>query len=191
MGKYPDSLIEKYYDSDYELIPIQLPPPTSACINSLVTAEERCSDDYSVQVGSIEGACDVGAQKYVTLSHVAQCNDEKDDLCSPAYEAIKNYKLSELSIQQFFKYRDEDPNRDMRSAVCRWFNENLDNIKANVVPNTYPRQPIDTIFYQPIVIGSIATASFAVLCVIITGIAIHLFKKTRAMVSANCVAHNI
>lgn len=171
-------------DSDYKLIPIQLPPPTSDCIKNLVTAEERCSDDYSVQIGSIEGACDVGAQNYVTLSTVAQCNGEEDGLCSPAYEAIKNYRLSQLSIQQFFKYRDEDPNRDMRSAVCRWFIENLDNIKATTVPNTYPRQPVDVLFYQPIVIGSIAIASFAVLLVITTGIAIRLFRKTRVMVSA-------
>jgi len=178
-------LIETYRGTDYEFVPIHFPPATKECIDNLVSLDERCSADYAVQVGSPEGACDVGAVSNAMLSNVAQCDDTKDGTCSPAYEALKNYEISKLDIQQFYQYRDEDSNRDMRQAVCRWFGENLNTIKDTVVPRTYPRQPWDISFYQPLVVGSIVVASLAVICVMICAFSTKYFEKTKPMVSTS------
>ena len=64
----PDSLINSYRGSEFEFVPVNLPPSSRECIDNLVTIEERCSDDYSVQVGSLEGACDTGPVDYFMLS---------------------------------------------------------------------------------------------------------------------------
>lgn len=177
-------MIEKYSGSEYEFVPITLPRATKTCINNLVTLDERCSADYEVQIGAPEGVCDVGAVKNVMLSTVEQCNDDNEGSCSPAYQALKNYELSQLDIQQFYQYRDEDPNNDMRHAVCRWFKENLDVIKDVVVPKSYPRVPQQTTFYsQPLVIGSITVSILSLISVIVSVFLTRYYKKTKPVVS--------
>lgn len=176
-------MIETYRGTDFEFIPIYLPPPTTECVDNRVTGEERCSENFDEQVGSPEGSCDAGPVPNIILMSLDQCDQSEYGSCSPAYSVLQSYELTNLNLQQIFKYRINDPNSDGRIAACRWFAENLDVIKQSFIPRSYPRQRRDEVFYQPLIIVSMTLAVVSMLCIFFCAYAAKKLQKTKVMVS--------
>ena len=83
----PAILNQVYARTDFEFQIVNLPPPTTECVDAYVSREDRCDPDPVVRRGSPEGACSfpthtlqkVVAQSLLTISQN-----------SPAYDVIKN-----------------------------------------------------------------------------------------------------
>ncbi len=179
----PDSLIETYRGTEYEFIPIHLPSPTTECEEHRVSEEERCSDNFTEQVGSPLGSCDAGPVSSVILTTLGECELDEVASCSPAYSALQSYELTNLNLQQIYKYRSNNPDSDGRLAVCRWFAENLDAFKQRVVPKTYPRQRRDEAYWQPLTYFSTSLALSCMITIFICAFLCKRFEKTKVMVS--------
>jgi len=182
----PDPLIEKYRGTDFEFVPIYLPPPTKECERHRVTADERCSENLEVQVGSPLGSCDAGLVPMVTPMTLEECDrGEVSASCSPAFDALQSFELPTIDLQQIYQYRSEgDGNPDGRLSVCRWFAENLDAFKQTAVPRTYPRQPRGESFYRPLTYFSAALAAMCMIAVPVCALACKKYQRTKVMIYA-------
>lgn len=190
----PEPLHEEYYDTDSELIPIVYPPPTQECMDGHTTREHRCNADILVEAGSPEGACGEPPQMLqkamsTTVQQSSQNPSTPEALWSPAYEALLKYQLTELQMNQIFKYwleRDTDKwNNDLRYATCRWAAENIDLVES-FIPQTYPRviAEEDNISESPGYIVALAVSLLAVLVTLAAGVAIYHRRNKKVMFHA-------
>lgn len=148
-----------------------------------MSEKERCSDDLAEQVGSPAGSCDAGPVANLMAIALDAC-DHGDAACSPAYAALQKYGISNLDLQQIYKYRIGDPgDRDGRRAACRWVVENLESLERAVVPKTYPRQRRDKAFVQPLTYFSTILAATSILSVVSCVFLTKKYKKAKVMVS--------
>ncbi len=176
-------MIEKYRDTDYKFVPITLPPPTAECEEHRVLQEGRCPTNFTEQIGSPIGSCDAGPVPMVILTTLEDCELGEYASCSPAYSALWNYDLTNLNLQQIYKYRSNDSDHDGRHAVCRWLVENLDSVKQTIIPKTYPRQRRDKAFYQPLTYFTLVLAVLCMAVVLSCAITSKRYKETKVMVS--------
>jgi len=179
----PDALIEKYSGTEYEFTPIYLPPTTAECEENRVSAEQRCSENFEDQIGSPLGACQTGPGENVIVTTLKECEDDDDGICSPAYDTLQAYEFTNFNLQQIFQYRLNNPGQD-RLAVCMWFAENLEYIKEQFVPSTYPRKRRKEAFYQPYTYFTVALAALSIICVLACAFASKKFQKTKVMIYA-------
>lgn len=144
----PTVTFDEYFGTDMEFTRVSLPSPTQKCTDSRVDRESRCSDSFAERVGSPEGACDdqpVLLRKVLStgFEFATQSPDLDEALWSPAYEFVRNIKISSLQlteISQNWIQQDVDKwNYDPREATCRWVVENIDTIQA-YLPESYPRK---------------------------------------------------
>lgn len=56
----PDTLYQKYLNTEAEMQIVTLPPPTQKCVQARIELEDRCNEDSVVRVGNPDGACMVG-----------------------------------------------------------------------------------------------------------------------------------
>ena len=186
--------------------------------------KERCSDDPIVRVGDPVGACGAEVQTlekvvvqnlyhtiYKTrtidssdrLRGSAQQNagggrDEDEALRSPAYEAVKNFHISEFDIGKIFEdWRDRFRDRnltgystwsgngaDPRYAVCQWVAANAEHLQT-FIPHTYPRKlqeddPYDTLIFKLV----LAFAVFVTACIVMAGVATFFLRDEPAFKTA-------
>lgn len=121
----PSALMQIYMNTSAEFQRVLLPPATEECTQTRVTAEQRCSADPDVRIGSEAGSCDAEAhsvQRLIVSDMRARYYNENIDMAmrSPAYDGIKNIKFSDLWLAAIFmkwKERDIDEfNYDPRDA---------------------------------------------------------------------------
>jgi ABC-type proline/glycine betaine transport system substrate-binding protein len=179
----PDPTYQWYRGTEAEFQEVQLPPPSPGCVRKRVTEEERCSADAAVRVGSPEGACGAEIdtlEKVVVenfhetiynlnknrnekkrirggeapdISHRDMNKESAESARSPAYEAVKNFHLSEFDVGKMFedwrsRLRARGHNgystfegtngADPRHVVCQWVADNAEDLQT-FVPSTYPR----------------------------------------------------
>lgn len=82
---------------------------------------------------------------------------------SPAYDAIKGVKLSDLTLEYLFRQwyrRNVDSSYDARDAVCAWAAENLSTLKR-YVPQSFPRSIEVEQFYSAASYAATAVAGLA------------------------------
>ena len=221
----PDPTYQWYRGTSSEFQEVQLPPPSPDCVANRVSVKERCSDDPLVRAGDPVGACGAEVQ---TLEKVVVQNlyhtiyksrtkdnsdqirgsgqqdtfgggrDEVEALRSPAYEAVKNFHISEFDIGKIFEdWRDRFRDRnltgystwsgngaDPRYAVCQWVAENAEHLQT-FIPNTYPRMlqeddPYDTLIFKLVM----AFAVFVTSCIIVVGILTFVLRDKPAFRTA-------
>eukprot|EP00977_Amphora_coffeiformis_P021117 scaffold8828_cov204-Amphora_coffeaeformis.AAC.38 len=188
-----EALYETYMGTDAEFTRVVLPPPTQRCFDSRANPADRCGDNDLLKIGSPEGACDTSPQSLqivvaTSFHDVARDPDIPPELWSPAYDAVLNYRISELQLGSIFEGRLQVGtgflNYDFREATCRWVAENLDQVMS-FVPEGFPRvvehQDVSENAANKVAMG---LASFALLlvCLSIGGIIIR--RKTREVYHA-------
>ncbi len=188
----PEPVHIEFHGTDYELISVTLPAPTSDCLKSRVDDAERCSASDEVRRGNSSlGGCgddiellqrliaSIVPEHTFTLAVVDQ---------SPAYEFLKKIQIKNLdmiTIIQNWKRRQVDPmGNDLRSAVCQWVFGNLNQLQG-MIPNGYPRvlksrSPVgykSWYLLTAVIIGGVVAA-----IAVIGFLAVFRFRNTKAMV---------
>ena len=107
----PEALYMTYLNSEYEFQRVHLPPPTQDCVDSYPDRHLRCNATASLEeiVGSPLGRCDEPPHilKLIVstrLREMAESSDIAPELRSPAYEAVKSFRIDALQIAQVFTY---------------------------------------------------------------------------------------
>ena len=175
----PDPLLQEFLGTDFEFQEILLPFPTQECASSRVSEEERCSDEFQIQLGVEEGSCDSESHSYQKLI-VGNLWEETYSTPpaerSPAYDAIKNFRISDLQLNDMFTYwnarKTDKWGYDPHEAVCRWVVENVDDLRR-FVPRSYPRTvEASDGYHTPLLYSAIAVGLLAGIVVVITGIGV-------------------
>ena len=167
----PEALYQEFLNTDSEFSRISLPPPTQDCVENRVNPIDRCGDSFEERVGDALGACDEAPHALFkiigsSLYDISYDSELPEAMHSPAYEAVKNFRISDLELGKVFDYWFEgDIDRwgiDPRDAACRWVLENFEQVEA-FVPRTHPRLPEDNdhIYEEPLYYASLALACLA------------------------------
>lgn len=140
----PEVLYQTFLGTDAEYTRVVLPPPTQTCTENRV-AEPRCGFSLNEINGSPEGACDFSPQilqKVISKALQDKSNSVPQELWSPSYDALMNYKISDLQLGRIFDYWHESEidkwNFGPRKAACRWVAENI-NLMKTFIPASHPR----------------------------------------------------
>lgn len=145
----PDVLDADFFGTDYEFQLVLFPAPTTTCLNSIPSTDQKCSEDFADRVAGLEeAACgdDVySVQRLIASSVQDQANDDMFNAVerSPAFEFLKDIQVSVMDIRFMVKawknsqYNDPD-GMDLRYAVCDWVIENAERIREFVPPG-HPR----------------------------------------------------
>ena len=174
----PEAQYSSYLGTDAEMQRVVLPSPTQECIDNRIRIAQRCDfDSEAERYGDPLGACDEAPQllQKVIASSLYKSTYENTAIPvarqSPAYEAIKAFKVSELqlgTILQRWIFRNVDSyGFDPRLATCTWVRENLDYLE-DFIPRTYPRVAEQRgmwkspLFYIAVSVGGVATCLSAI-----------------------------
>jgi uncharacterized membrane protein YidH (DUF202 family) len=179
----PDPTTEEFSGTDAEFQQVLLPEATEACSKARISPLDRCSTDPWARRGEALGACDSEAHALQKVVATSLRQKSSPAYQSPAYEAIKNLKISDLAmntiLRDWVNGNFEDPwGYGPRKAVCEWVANNLD-VLDGFVPPGYPRvltndshydEPWLYIFYA---LGGLS----ATLVVVVSIITYHYRKK--------------
>ncbi|KAL7570988.1 hypothetical protein ACA910_002611 [Epithemia clementina (nom. ined.)] len=187
----PESLYHEYLGTDSEFQSVALPPPTQDCVDHRIDFVERCGDDPKLKIGDPRGACGEGPQSLLkvistALFDISVRSDLPEALQSPAYETIKNYRLSELQIGKIFEYwfqRNLDKyGLDPRDATCQWVVENLDFLRP-MIPRSHPRIVVDSddVYKEPVFYAAIVFACLAIFATFCAGIVVVVLRNAPAI----------
>ena len=148
----PEALYQEYLGTDFEFTRVNLPPPTQTCIENRVDPLDRCSSDPVVRVGDPRGACAEAPHSLLKVISTALYELSYDPeipsaVHSPAYETIKNFRISDLQLGEIFNYWFQESNKEYgdqwnlapREAVCKWFVEHAEEMMS-YVPESHPRR---------------------------------------------------
>ena len=142
----PDPLVEEFRGGSGEFQQILLPEATAECRASRVGSEARCSSDIWERRGNRQGACDDEShplRMIVSRALRQQVDSSQKAIRSPAYEAIKNIRVTDLEVSKILQMwqsrRVDTYGYDARNAVCSWVAEHFEKLLA-FVPPTYPRK---------------------------------------------------
>ena len=144
----PEALHSTYLGTDSQMEKIQLTWPTQECFENRINASQQCEyNTLAEQVGDPRGACDEAPQllrKIIVKNLYAAIysSDIPEAKRSPAYDAIKAFRITELQYGDILNdwiQRDIDKyGFDPRYATCKWVLDNLDLVES-FVPRSYPR----------------------------------------------------
>lgn len=142
MWVVPDPVYEEFLGTDFEFVKVTLPAPTTKCHKFKINPEHRCSDDPALRLGVPEGVCDESARPLHKLMlrkffDLTQDPSIPEALRNPAHPLVSQFSLSELQINDIFRYWLEQPD-EPREAICQWVVDNLDDLEQ-FLPRGYPR----------------------------------------------------
>ena len=152
-----EALYQEYLGTPSQFTKLNLPPPNQTCIDARISREDRCSGDIDTMRGDAYGACEyppISLQRLIStgLYHATLgdgASDTPTALQNPSYEAISNFRITHLQLNQILGYwleRGTDKwNFDPRDAACRWVVENFDSLKETFIPRDYPRVIVDKV----------------------------------------------
>ena len=155
----PEALYQQFLGTDSDFLSVTFPPPTQTCVDNRINPEDRCGDDPALRFGDPRGSCAEAPHSLIklittALRDISFDSDKPEALHSPAYEAVKNFRISELQVGEIFeRWFQKDTDKfglDPRDATCEWVLDNLDILKT-FVPRTHPRVVVDDddVYKQP------------------------------------------
>jgi len=166
----------------YNFTRVTLPNVTPECLESRITAEERCSSDVSVRRGNKVGSCDYVQRPVVkvvssTLTHLT--NVEPEATRSPGLVAVNSFVLNVQDMDSMLNHwinRGVDKGGyDLRDAVCSWAYDHVDDL-SRYIPDGYTRVIVRSSFQS---IFTRATAIIAALVCVAIGLTEFYTKKYR------------
>ena len=190
----PDSLIQEFAGTDSEFQLVLLPFPTQECIDARVVETERCSANITEQRGSPLGACDSNThatQKGIIGNlHMTSGMGDSNLLQSPAYEAIKAFKITDLQQTEILEFINGRRNRDRfgfdaREAVCQWAADNVD-LLWRFVPRSYPRnvQVENDAYAQPLLKVAVGFGVVSAILVLLASGFVFFYREENVMMFA-------
>lgn len=181
MWVVPDPLYEEFMGTEYEFVKVTLPAATQTCVKNKINPENRCSDDPALRLGDALGVCDETARPLyklllADLYDLTQGPSIPEALHSPAYSVVSSFSLTELQINDMFRYWQiwGSP----REAICQWTVDNFEDLQQ-FIPRSYPRMlqetHSDVLLYVTCTLGGIAF-----LFVVATMVLVYFNKQRRA-----------
>ena len=187
----PEGIHTTYLGTQSEMQKIALTWPTQECIDNRITKEQRCeSETLEGLVGKAVGSCDEAPQmlhKVVVKNLHATTYDPAiaEARRSPAYDAIKGFRISELQYSDILlKWINRGIDTfgfDQRLATCQWIVENLSHLES-IIPRTYPRVAHAMRVYEdPLIIAALTCAVIATVLTMATAVLAYFRRKTYAI----------
>jgi len=186
----PEALYQTHIGTDSEFTHVVLPPPTQECKESRERYTGRCTNDTDAHRGSELGICDSSAQslrKMISsaLKELAQDPTVEPELWSPAYDIIKNYRVTELDLgdllSRWLEQKLDPHGFDARNAVCQWAADNLDMLES-FIPETYPRVVEEQkTSDEPIFITAAVSANVVMVLLLVSLFFTYRKRNTKAM----------
>jgi hypothetical protein len=108
----PEQLYQTFRGTDAEFVRVVLPSPTQECIEHRLKPGDRCSDDFATRVGDAKGVCDEAVrplQKLILARLYEDLNDPSipEAIRSPAHDVLRLFSVSELQLDEIFRYWTE------------------------------------------------------------------------------------
>jgi hypothetical protein len=184
----PDPTVEEFRGTSAEFQQILLPEATESCSQERIKASDRCSLDPWARRGDPLGSCDSEAHALQIIMSTSVRQALPAAYKSPAYEAIKNLKISDLEINTLLKAwvsGDQDTwGYDPRKAVCDWVTNNLD-VLDSFVPPGYPRVlTFESHYDEPWFSAFYALGGLSILLVIMVSVTTYRYRNTWVFVVA-------
>ena len=192
----PDSLIEVFRGTDYEMQAVTMPEYTRECGDHQTSAEARCSPDLLERLGSEKGACDTpGHHLRQAIALSVQGQNQDTDLVdqSPTFDTLRNIRVTDFDMKDILRRWGAARNNvssehqfgyEVREAVCSWVADHVEDLDS-AIPEGYPRTAKDTDgFDQPYLFGAQAVATIASLLVLCASIASVYWRRRVVVVQA-------
>ena len=187
----PDVLGNEFQGTQGQMQQVMLPTATDACARARVTAEQRCSMNRTVRLGSPEGSCDwesTAAQKVFSRSLRDRTYETDAASRSPGYDYINNFKITVLQVDDMLRtwvYQEVDKyGNGARETVCSWVIENLDYV-LEIIPQGFPRELSHESSYQIWFLRlALAIAVVSSLAVLTAGAISFYYRKTKVFMFA-------
>jgi hypothetical protein len=178
----PTPLYQEFLGTEFEFQRVQLPPPTSKCIEARLGDTDRCSDNFADRIGEPEGVCDEYPKtldKLLTgsLARYLKDTDIPEGLQSPAYEALRFFTISDLQLNDLFQRWDTQPSP--HEAICQWVVEHEPYIRA-FIPDSYPRT-IKSQSNKGQITGAVIAGSISLVFVLATAAGVYRFRELQAI----------
>lgn len=188
----PELLVEEFFGTDSQFVPVILPEPTQECNEAKAPRGSMCDENFDIANVDPMGACDYSIQnvkKFISDGLFEATYDQAipEALQSPAFETINNYRMTTLQLNEIFQLwlkRESDYNFDARAATCQWVVDNLDHV-LSFVPESHPRtiREVDT-SRDPLFVGALTAACLSALVVLLSIVSIALKRRTKVVVYA-------
>jgi len=191
MWSFPDATTSHYAGTESELTRISLPEPTQECTNHRIDPAARCEIDLEAKIGSPEGACDYSPsvlKKMIGTAMKRYDTTIPEELTSPAYEFLREYRIENLQLDQILQYWFEEDtdeiNSSLREAVCRWVAENVETI-STMAPASYPRvAQVHNRWKSPLHLFTFSWACFAAVYTLGAAVATYTHRQRSVMMKA-------
>ena len=200
----PDSLVELFRGTDYEMVRVGFPEVTRACGEVPLDAEALCSPHLPDRLGSEQGgACGtppVPLRQAIAFSVQEQYQEadtengvEHQQARSPAWDVLRKIQVTGLDMQDILskwgssvsdQQIDGYESYQIRAAVCDWVSDNIEDLEQAVawyVPHTV--KPVSD-FDQPYLVAAQVIAALAALLVLSAIIAAVYWRRRLALVHA-------
>lgn len=181
----PDQMEQTFVGTDYEMVRVDMPRPTSECIDFRINGGiVRCSNNELDRLGhESTGACDypIEFQSKIISNGLVKAifSGEDEAMKSPAFDFLNNIVLPLKTVDDVLFYREkkrrhglsDDP---LRETLCDWVYDNFDYLQQQM-PTGYPRQKREVDLQIFSITGSILGAStFSIVLV-----SIYLIRKWK------------
>ena len=200
----PDSLVEMFRGTDYEMIRVGFPDFTQACGEMPLDTEALCSPRLEERLGSEQGgACGtppLPLRQAIALSVHEQYQkaEAENELVhqqkqSPAWDVLRNIQVTDLDMRAILSKWDSSvsdlqldgyDSYQVRAAVCDWASENIEDLQRAVpwyVPHTV--KPMSD-FDHPYLIAAQVIAALVALLVLSAIIAVVYWRRRLVLVHA-------
>lgn len=183
----PDIWHQIFVGTDMEFVAVILPYPTQNCVK-LHAVEPYCDWDVEMLRGNANAACGFPKEninKVISKAIKDTLSDNHEELWSPAYQAVVNYKITEVQLGQITDYWQETKvdtwNFDPRRAACRWVVENLDLVKS-WIPSSHPRiVEVQKFTRTPLLISGLVLSALVIVLLCASCIATRLLRSKKAI----------
>lgn len=188
----PQLLYSEFQLTDSAFTRVALPSASQDCIEARVDSKYHCSPDLEKRFGSPEGTCMEPPNSLTSIlsswaydqaygGRNSNSRPLEEAEYSPSHEALTNYRLSELQIEEILISWNQIGNP--REALCNWVTDNMEYLEA-FIPRHYPRSFVQKEDAGPLLYASTFIGAICMMVVFITFIAVQQYKHLKAIMHA-------
>jgi hypothetical protein len=191
----PEALYQEFANTDYSFQRITFPETTEECVKARRPRHLQCSQfaSFEERMGDKAGTCDEpeeALQRVVVeaLKEITIGDDIPAAVKSPAYYAVKEFKIDNIQIGDIFtrwvEQYDRDKHIGLREATCEWAVDNLEFLQG-YVPDSYPRVVEESDDRRSALsISATTIAAVAIVCSLATSVVTYLNRKRTSITLA-------
>jgi len=192
---HPDPTYAQFIGTDFEFLPVTMPPVTKECLDNRRALETECSANLTERFGDPRGVCESVTQPLGKLLSSAVRRNTFDPSISeaarsPALLALESYTMTNALVDTWFAMNIErNVHRDekyglQKEITCDWAVENIDYLQR-FVPATYPRVISGTSkTNMPFSVAAITLGCLALFFTLITAAMVYINRQKRVIMYA-------